>query len=140
MTDYVPDTSVAAAWYLPETHSRWARDWQRRMLDGRVEFVVPTLHFVEMANLLRSLVRADLLTAELAVEIDDLHRDAPLQVADPPRDCVLTTALRFETTAYDAVLIALANELDTPLVTAERAGTPWVARLGPRAITIGDER
>lgn len=136
MNAVVLDTSVAAAWYLTEAHAEAARAWQQRMLDGNLEMVVPSLHFIEMASALRNLVRRGHLDEALATEIDNLHRDAPLQLADPPRERILETSLQFEATAYDAVFIALAIELGIPLVTAERSTAPWVQRMGSRAITI----
>jgi predicted nucleic acid-binding protein len=53
----VLDTSVAIAWYLPETFATAARSYQKQLLDGRVRFVVPSLHFWEMAKVLRTYVR-----------------------------------------------------------------------------------
>jgi len=137
MNAFVLDTSVAAAWYLEEEHSAPSRVWQRRLLDAEASLVVPSLQFVELANLLRRLVRRGVLAAVLAQEIDALHRLAPIEVVDPPRESILETALEFEATAYDAVFIALARRLGLPLITAERATTPWVARLGAGAITVG---
>lgn len=126
----VLDTSVAAAWYLPETFTPAARVWQRRLLEGRVRLVVPALHYWELANVLRTYVRRGELEPALAQEIYDLHLEAPLDVEEPARGEVLPTALEFEATAYDAVYIALARSLAVPLVTAERTTTPWVVRLG----------
>ena len=53
MSRFVLDTSVAIAWYLPESFAEVARTWQTRMLDERVDFIVPTLHYWEFANVLR---------------------------------------------------------------------------------------
>jgi len=132
MKALVLDTSVAMAWYLPETFAADARQWQRRMLDGQVELVVPGFHYWEAANVLRSLVARGELEAELASEIYSLHLEAPLTVREPDRAQVLATALRFGSTAYDAVFISLALASDIPLLTAERTTTPWVAKLGKR--------
>ena len=136
MSRFVLDTSVAIAWYLPETFAEAARSWQTRMLDERVEFVVPTLHYWEFANVLRTNVRARALDATLAADLWALHLDAPLLTIEPPIDVVLSLALDHGATAYDAVYIALANHLDVPLLTAERASTPWVNRLGKRVQSI----
>jgi predicted nucleic acid-binding protein len=57
-------------------------------------------------------------------------------VAEPSREEVLALALEYGATAYDAVYIALSLSLDAPLVTGERATTPWVARLGARARVV----
>jgi len=52
----VLDTSVAIAWYLPETFRSAARAWQSQLLDGRVRLVVPGLHYWEFGNVLRTYV------------------------------------------------------------------------------------
>ena len=136
MSSFVLDTSVAIAWYLPEAFQSAARQWQERFLDGEIRLVVPSLHYWELANVLRTYVRRGELEASLATEIDSLHREAPLVVAEPSREPVLATALEYDTTAYDAVYIVLSRELEVPLVTAERATTPWVKKLGRHAISI----
>jgi predicted nucleic acid-binding protein len=136
MSSYVLDTSVAVAWYLPEVFAEPARTWQGRMLEERVHFIVPILHYWELANVLRTNVRGRTLDARLASDIWTLHLDAPLQIAEPPTDSVLALALEYEATAYDAVYIALATHLDMPLLTAERSSTPWVKKMGKRVHSI----
>lgn len=136
MRSLVLDTSVAIAWYLPEAFAPAARSWQKQFLDGRVRFVVPSLHFWEMANVLRTYVRRRELTPSLAAEIHALHLDAPLAVEEPDRAAVLATALELDATAYDAVFITLARTLDAPLLTAERKSRAWVVRLGKLVKTL----
>lgn len=101
-----------------------------RLLEGRIRLVVPSLHYWELANVLRTYVGRGELEADLASEIYALHLEAPLESDEPEKARVLETALEFEATAYDAVFIALARMLDVPLLTAERTTTPWVVRLG----------
>jgi predicted nucleic acid-binding protein len=132
MKTLVLDTSVAMAWYLPESFAAEARRWQRRLLDGQIELVVPGLHYWEAANVLRTLVTRGEIEAELASEIYQLHLEAPLTLREPDRAEVLSAALRFGSTAYDAVSIALALGSDLPLLTAERTTTSWVVKLGKR--------
>lgn len=136
MRTLVLDTSVALAWYLPEAFAPAARSWQKQLLEGRVRFVVPSLHFWEMANVLRTYVRRRELTPSLAQDVYTLHLDAPLAVEEPDRAAVLVAALELDATAYDAVFIALARTLDAPLLTAERKTKPWVTRLGDLAETL----
>jgi predicted nucleic acid-binding protein len=133
----VVDTSVAVAWYLNEPFSLPARDWQQRILSGKVHALVPTLHYLEFANVLRTYVRRREMERDLAEEIYALHLDAPLDVVEPPRAALLSTALAFDATVYDAAYISLAQTYDCPLVTAERTTTPWVVKLGKLAVTLG---
>ena len=136
MSSFVLDTSVAIAWYLPEVFADAARSWQAKMLEERVHFIIPTLHYWEFANVLRTHVRGGTLDAKLADDIWALHLDAPLQLVEPPTESVLTVALDYGATAYDAVYIALSIHLQVPLLTAERSSTPWVNKLGKRVQTL----
>ncbi len=130
MNTYVIDTSVTVAWYLDERFSPAARVWQDRLLGGKARLFVPALHYWEFANVLRTLVARGGIGQDLATEIFDLHLDAPLEVAEPERRVVLSTAMEYGATAYDAVFIALAMANRAPLITAERTTTGWVTKLG----------
>lgn len=136
----VLDTSVTLAWYLNESFSRVARQWQERVLSGTVHAMVPRLHYEEFANVLRTLVRREELQRDLAEEIFALHLDAPLDAVDPPRHALLATALSYDCTVYDGVFIALAETYECPLLTAERGTTPWVVKLGDKAISLSITR
>lgn len=130
------DASVAVAWYLPEEFSRSARSYRDRLVAGSIRCVVPSLHFWEVGNVLRTYVRRHELQPELAREIFELHLDAGLELAEPDRARTLSVALDFDATVYDAVYIALALDHDLPLLTAERTTTPWVNRLGERVVPV----
>lgn len=133
MTTRILDAGVAVAWYLREACSEKALRWQRRMASRQVRFLVPRLHYLEVANVFRTHVRQGEITPATACSCYALHLEAPLDIADPAREDILATALEYEATAYDAVYIALALAHDAPIVTAERATTPWVAKLGSLA-------
>jgi len=129
MNTYVIDTSVTVAWYMDERFSPAARAWQDRMLNGKARLLVPALHYWEFANVMRTLVARGEISQDLAADIYDLHLDAPLEVLEPERGVVLSTALEYNATAYDAVFIALAVANQAPLITAERTTTGWVTKL-----------
>lgn len=139
MSGFVLDTSVAVAWYLPESFATEARRWQARLLAGDDRFVVPRLHYWEMANVLRTSVLRGRLTESLARDIWALHLDAPLEIVEPEVGNVLARALELGATAYDAVFVELALSLDLQLLTAERVSRAWVAGLGGRAVVLGAE-
>ncbi len=130
MTRRVLDASVALAWYLPEIFSREAKRWRESLLDGKVYFLAPTLHYWEVGNVLRTYVRRGELQQDLALEIYGTHVEAPIEVVEPMKDDLLHIALDYQATAYDAVYIALSLEHQIPLLTAERTTTPWVVKLG----------
>ena len=56
MNACVLDTSVTLAWYLDESFSSAARQWQKRLLDGKLSLIVPSLHYWEFGNVLRTLI------------------------------------------------------------------------------------
>ena len=76
MTLFVIDTSVTLAWYLDEEFSPTARQWQDR-LERAVRLLVPSLHYWEFANALRTLAARKVIEEETAQELMDLHLDAP---------------------------------------------------------------
>ena len=133
----VVDTSVAVAWYVQERFSSSAREWQDRILAGEVHAMVPPLHFLEFANVLRTYVRRKELSAHIARDLYALHLDAPLDVVEAPRAILFDIAMQYDTTAYDAAFIGLAVTYQCPLITAERTTTPWVVKLGKQALTLG---
>ncbi len=136
MSTRILDTSVAIAWYLPETFSDKARNWRDRILAGTIRALVPSLHYIEFANVLRTYVKRGELEADLAEEIYSVHLESPLEVVDPQRDEILRTALDFSATSYDAVYINLALRQGAPLLTGERTTTPWVTKLGDLAEVV----
>jgi predicted nucleic acid-binding protein len=136
MSTMILGTSVAVAWYLPEAYSREARAWRDRFLAGHVKFVAPSLHFWELANVLRTYVRRGELADSLASDIYEAHLDAGIETLDPERWNVLRVALKYEATVYDAVYIALSLEREMPLLTAEKTTTPWVVKLGRLVETV----
>lgn len=132
MSTFILDTSVAVAWYINETFSPSARVWLDRLMTGKVTLLVPSLHYWEFANVLRTLVSRNDLEEKLARETYQLHLDAPLEISEPNQKMILSTAFQFRATAYDAVYISLCLSRNVPLITAERTTTPWVSKLGKR--------
>ena len=136
MKSLVLDTSVAVAWFLPETFSSEARKWRTQMMEKEVEFYVPNLHFYEFGNVLRKYVLFRDISEKVAQEIFLLHLESPLKIITPNTPELLKISLKYNSTIYDAVYISAALELQVPLLTAERATREWVAKLGKLAITI----
>jgi predicted nucleic acid-binding protein len=133
MRTLVLDASVALAWYLNEPWSSSARQWRGELMRGMVAFIVPPLHFCEVANALRKRVRSGELEYADACDVYTLHCEAPLRTVSPNYPALLTTAHEYEATAYDAAYIRLALDHDAPLLTAERTTHAWVRKLGDRA-------
>jgi predicted nucleic acid-binding protein len=136
MNTYVLDTSVAVGWYLDEAFSPSARTWQEKMMKGKIVLLVPSLHYWEFANVLRTLVQRREISESLAREIYELHLDAPLEKAEPDEKQVLDVAFEYGATAYDAVYISLSLSRGVPLITAERTTTSWVVKMGEQIESV----
>ena len=132
----VLDTSAVVAWYVEQPTSAAARRWRDDARTGRVEVVEPALHFVEFANVLRTYVRRREIERRVAETIWEAHLDMPFVLHEPARESILTTALTYDSSVYDAIFIQTALECEALLVTAERRTTGWVTRLGSQALSL----
>jgi predicted nucleic acid-binding protein len=113
----VVDASVAIKWVIDEDGSLVARD-----LILRESLAAPELMFVECANVLRTKVRAGQLGSDLA-------RRAMLDLDATPIRSVLVRphavtahaiAVELQTSAYDALYLAVALAERARLITADR--------------------
>ena len=101
-----------------------------RIADPALGLHVPHLADVEVAQALRRYVReGELDPAAAAAALDDLHS---LDLQRHPHEPLLDRVwdLRQNLTAYDAVYVALAEALDTVMLTCDRklARAPGLAR------------
>ena len=127
----VVDTSVVLKWFLPEEASLAARALISRAL------VAPSLMRIELANALCSAVRRGQLSplqASLSLaEATSMVSISPMDVSAR----ALEIALTLSHPAYDCVFLALAELLDTVVVTADArlgracAGTAFADLLQP---------
>jgi predicted nucleic acid-binding protein len=112
----VVDASVVVAGLIDDgPEGRWAADLLADPL-----LAAPHLLPVEVAQILRRLVRAGSLSADVAVlALEDLSDLAlPLHSFGPYADRVWE--LRDTVTAYDAWYVAVAESFDVPLATLDR--------------------
>jgi predicted nucleic acid-binding protein len=127
--DVVVDASVAVQWYLPEAQSEVAD----RLLDDGYRRHVPDLLFLEVAGVLwkRCHQRGEI-SAEEVTTIRTRLDEAPLRIHSTRDllDDAVGLALETGRTVYDCVYLALAAQLELPVVTADRklvnamAGSP----------------
>ena len=115
---FVVDASVAVKWFVPEEHS----DVSELLLDENFDLAVPRLFFSEFGNILwKKFTRGEisqedvldatvqLRTAELAPMPDELLLDAAVALA-----CDLKHPV------YDCLYLALADSLETAVITADQ--------------------
>jgi len=118
----VVDSSVLVKWFKTRDEELWkeARNLLAEIEAQLVQVHVPALLLYEVGNIL--LLKSRLGLAALEEALDRLER-LPFVVA-PPAAPLLRRAARLgrqlRLTFYDASFLALAVELDCPLITADR--------------------
>ena len=114
----VIDASVAAKWFFQEEHSMEAIN----LLDNHFEINVPDFFFLEMKSLLCKRTRRRELSLKEALEMDDEIRSIPIQSYPSAalRDKAFEIALETRSSIYDCLYLALAEALDSNMVTADR--------------------
>jgi predicted nucleic acid-binding protein len=118
---YVVDASVLVKWFL--YHQEADRDRALALRDlhisGRSTMFIPPLALLEVLNAVRFSPKAKEEDGELALEaLRDLH----LEVKPPEFDLLRKTnaiAWAYKVTIYDALYVALAEQLGYPLITAD---------------------
>jgi predicted nucleic acid-binding protein len=118
---WVVDASVGIKLYLPEDLKRAAEDLFQGLEENRTSLFVPDLFYTECANILWKNVRRSKVSADHARKsLRNLNSLNLLPISSG--DLLLSSldlALEHGITAYDASYIALARELELPLVTAD---------------------
>jgi predicted nucleic acid-binding protein len=118
----VVDTSVAAKWYFPEPGGDEADQILADRMAGERELLAPDLIVPEFANVLWKRVRRRECSRTAASEILELWElDRPSLVPSSELAAqALELAIRLDQPVYDCLYLALALEIEAPLVTADR--------------------
>ncbi len=120
---YVVDASVLVKWFLYQQEPDRERALALRELhiSGRSTIFIPQLALLEVLNAVRFSPKAKEEDGELALEVlQDLH----LETKPPESDLLRKAnaiAWAYKVTIYDAVYVALAEQVGYPLITADRA-------------------
>jgi len=131
----IVDTNVVAYLLIEGDYTAAARSLHRRDNDWRSEAFI----MVEFVNVLAASIaarRMDLMLAQrfLADATSLLHG----KLTSIPHDSVLSLAVQYRVTAYDARFLALAQQLDRRLVTEDaklRAAAPALTQSLAEALT-----
>ena len=94
-------------------------DWSRGRLEGSA-LAAPAHLFVEVSNVLRRAVLSGVLGRDVAALAHQDLVDLPVSIFPFEPFAARVWALHPSVTAYDAAYVALAEELDAPLVTLDR--------------------
>jgi predicted nucleic acid-binding protein len=114
----VVDASVAIKWFLPEIHSQEAS----LVLKSNRELLAPDLIWAEFGSTLRKKVRHKEVTAHEAQGILKDFMRFPLQTFSSKLLLNSAWQLSYESgaTIYDSLYLALANNRDCSVVTADK--------------------
>jgi len=129
---FVLDNSVLVGWFLSNQADPYsdAVAAQLRHVDAHA----PWLLQLEFTNVLRTACRRRTLPVETAHTIVDAIKQLPIHIdqSPPPPATLLSLALRFSLTSYDAAYLELALRLQRPLATRdhELAEAAWASGVG----------
>ena len=134
MTSVVVDASVAVKWCLPSQREELVTEAEELLDSSRrdeVQFLVPDLFWVELANVLWKAVRRGEMLADNAAAAISFVRDLDIGTV-PSFDLVpqaLVLAVSHGRTVYDSLYVVLAMQSKSELITAdERLANALAAR------------
>jgi predicted nucleic acid-binding protein len=138
MSDLVVDSSVIAKWFVPEPDSPQAERVMRDTTAAGGRLVVLDITFIEVANVIWKKHRQKLISNHQARgSLADLQR-APMHVETGSRllDQAFEIAVKYDRAVYDALFVALVQDLgikgitaDEPLYNTTHAGFPQITLL-----------
>lgn len=120
---YVVDASVLVKWFLYQQEADRDRALALRELhiSGRSTLFIPQLALLEVLNAVRFSPKAKEEDGEMALEaLQDLHLEAKSPEPDLLRKAN-AIAWAYDVTIYDALYVALAEQVGYPLITADEA-------------------
>ena len=118
---YVIDAGVVVKWFIPEVDSAKAHQLLERYLQGVDTPAAPDLLIAECGNVFWRRCRQGDITPDEATEslADLLTLNVPLIPATSLVQSALSLALQHQRTVYDALYLALAQERNCDLITAD---------------------
>ncbi len=138
MSDTVVDSSVAAKWILPEPDSPQADRLITEVAQKGERLIVLDLAFVEIANAIWKRYHRGLATLDESRQFLDKLLRSPVHVVPANRllKPALEIAAKYDRAIYDALFVALAQDLglsgvtaDEPLCNAIHADFPQIVLL-----------
>jgi len=114
---FVVDDSVVCGWFIGKQATDYTEGVAMRLLDEQAH--TPALWQLEFANVLRTACKRGLLDAQAAHEVIDQIGALPIMVDrdTPGPAAILSLALRYDLTSYDAAYLELALRLQLPVAT-----------------------
>lgn len=135
-TPFVLDNSVLCGWFLANQATPYTDAVARQL--PQTDAHAPGLLRLEFTNVLCTACRRGSLSVVAAREIVDQVALLPIRgdPSPPAPATLLSLALRFQLTSYDAAYLELALRLQLPIATrdAELAEAAWAAGVGVLAV------
>ena len=118
---FVVDNSVVCGWFIRNQTTDYTEAVALRLLDEQAH--APALWELEFTNVLRSACKRGSLDAQGAHEIIEQVAALPITVDrdTPGPAAILSLALRYDLTSYDAAYLELALRLQLPIATQDAA-------------------
>ncbi len=118
---FVLDNSVVCGWFIANQTTDYSEAVAVRLLDEQA--YTPALWQLEFANVLRTACKRGALDAQEAHEVIDQVGTLPILVDrdTPGPAAILSLALRYDLTSYDAAYLELALRLQLPVATQDAA-------------------
>jgi predicted nucleic acid-binding protein len=141
MTDYVVDSSVVSKFFLPEPLSDKADLLLQGYLNGSGLFVAPEHLTAEVANVLWKNRRRGLLTlSQVGEHLADFFSLSIVLVplARSLIEIAVEFAIQLDRTVYDALYLALSQQLNLPFVTADERLINATRPRFANAVWLGD--
>ena len=116
----VVDASVAIKWFVEEPGSATALGLRASHVQGKLQLIAPELIIYEITNVLIRHPRFEAYQIDHAI---DTLFELQMEILVPTPALVhaaLHTAMRYHLTFYDALYVALAQQLDIELITADQ--------------------
>lgn len=113
--------SVAAKWALPEPHRGSALDWLDRYSKGEVVLIAPDVLLAELASLLAKRHRQKEISAaqaHYAYTLMEIYGPQFFETRQRFRRA-LALSLEYQLSLWDCVYLALAEEFECPVLTAD---------------------
>jgi predicted nucleic acid-binding protein len=132
---YVLDASVLVKWFLHENEPDRERALalRDRHIAGQSTIIIPEFALLEVLNAIRFSPKGDEEDGETALEsLQDLHLEIKAAQGDVLRKAN-AIAWAYKITIYDALYVALAEQVGYPLITADEV---MVKRLKGHSIVV----
>lgn len=129
---FVVDSSVVYGWFIVNQTTAYTEAIAQQLETERA--VAPNLLQLEYTNVLLTACKRGRLTAQVAREVVDQIQALPIEFDPQPPlpSTVLSLALRFDLTTYDATYLELALRAQLPIATQDEAlaEAAWAAGVG----------